>query len=142
MESEEFILECQNNDEVSLDLFIKNNSNLVKSLRSRHFGGFGSLREDLEQEGLLGALEAVRRYKKGFSKQFPAYKSLWIKKFMQNFIRKNKPLCALPESYDSVSNEASAAFLTDYHFLLDFLKKSPIKQGRNFKKQFKQLLRR
>ena len=142
MESEEFILECQNNDEASLDLFIKNNSNLVKSLRSRHFGGFGSLREDLEQEGLLGALEAVRRYKEGFSKQFPTYKSLWIKKFMQNFIRKNKPLFALPESYDSVSNEVGAEFLTDYHFLLDFLKKSPIKQGRNFKKQFKELLHR
>ena len=140
MESEKFILECQDNDETSLGLFIKNNTNLIKSLRSRHFGGFGSLREDLEQEGFLGALEAVKRYKKGFSKQFPTYKSLWIKKFMQNFIIKNKPLSALPESYDAVSNEVGAEFLTDYHFLLDFLEKYPIKKGRNFKKRFKKLL--
>jgi len=140
MENEEFILDCQKNGGDQLNDYLKSNEGLVKSIMHRHFRRSLHLSEDLQQEGSLGLLESLRRYKRGFFPQFNYYKSIWIRKYMQNFLKKNKAISPLLDGYDVVSTAPSQGLIIDSIFALDFIGEQGKMSNKKAKQLFKQII--
>jgi len=88
-EEAELITQYHAGDEMALSKLVEENIALVKFIAGRHYKVNASLEEDLHQEGVIGLIEAFKRFNPKFSKQFAYYKSIWIRKKMSDFVKKN-----------------------------------------------------
>lgn len=61
---------------------------LIKSIVSRYKSRV-DLYDDLVQEGMLGLLEAQKRFDPGQGVQFSTYATYWIKKYISRYFKQN-----------------------------------------------------
>ena len=54
---------------------------LVRSIAAK-YNKYGVPHEDLEQEGMIGLLTAIDKYKDDTGAKFSTYASFWIKKYI------------------------------------------------------------
>lgn len=91
-----------NNNEESLERAIKLNSKFIDNLVKNTFYGYrrsGQIDyDDLNQEGILGFIEGIRRFDFESGNKLLTYVSFYIKKFLQVFIEKHGYLVYYPAS--------------------------------------------
>jgi DNA-directed RNA polymerase specialized sigma subunit len=85
---EELIADFQSSGNINYDL-IRNNEGIINLVINRYYCGFTNDRDDLYQEGVLGLIEAFKKYSVDKSFGFFNYKVLWVRKKMQLYFNKN-----------------------------------------------------
>lgn len=86
----ELIEKFNDGDQRAGEKLIEQNEPLVRSIYFRHYNVPSAFEEDIMQEGRIGLVEAFRRFKREKEETFNYYKSLWIRKKMSTFIKRNK----------------------------------------------------
>lgn len=106
-EDKELIKEYREGNPKALDELFENNKILVMSVYEKLFRQSGCPKEDLCQEGYLGLLEAVNRFKEDKSAGFNGYKRLWIRKKMYDFRREffKRPTVELNQEHLNIKVE-------------------------------------
>lgn len=106
----------RSSDERLAKRIIDRNKWLIISIcNSKEFSRRKAYQDDLFQSGLLGLFEAVKRFDPEKSKGWKTYKSLWIRKNMQNFV---KSFCSYNEnSFEGLGNYDRPVFQDDTYLL-------------------------
>lgn len=114
-EEGELITRYQNGDESVLGSLVSENIALVRLLAKRHYKVNSHLSADLEQEGVIGLIQAFKRYKPEYAKQFGYYKSIWVRKMMSSYVKKHSDFGSSEEveNFHAVTGDSSHKILFD-----------------------------
>ena len=112
------IIKAQNGDKTALNIIIESNVDLVKFIARRYIHFFsGNSFDDLVQEGMLGLVRAVEKYKFDKGASFSTYASWWIRQGILRLLDSNDRLI----SGYSVKNEGR---IRKIHKVEDYLKQN------------------
>lgn len=90
------IYKIKKGNKEALDIFIKQNLNLVIHI-AKDYMGRGVELEDLIQEGTIGLCNAIYKFNPSISPNFSMYAGYWIRKNLGEAVQKNARLVYLPE---------------------------------------------
>lgn len=77
---------------------IQSNLYLVRRIVSQYNFVEKNLHQDLYQEGNIGLIKAVEKYKESFNVKFSTYASFRIKYNIQDYLRKNSSILCIPHN--------------------------------------------
>lgn len=89
------IQQSQNGNILSRNELIERNLGLIFAV-TRKYSSFTNLQEDLFQEGILGMITAIERFKIDMDLEFSTYAIIWIKQGIQRYLKNHLHLIRIP----------------------------------------------
>jgi len=84
----ELLVSYRSGDDTVLAEIVRMNYKLISRVISAHFSDYENFRDDLFTEGVIGIAESAKRWEPEKHKTYNAYKCIWMKKYMRDFLRK------------------------------------------------------
>jgi RNA polymerase sigma factor (sigma-70 family) len=87
------------NNPIYSDKLIASSLNYVITVAKKYSRISGASTRDLAQEGIIGVIDAARRFKSGKNASFLTYASWWIKNRIRRYMHCNRSIVKPPVSY-------------------------------------------